>query len=97
MIAAIEGLIPDRRHSPSGNQAVTTPSNPQIDDSGWRPEDQPAAAEQPVPGQLNPFVNPQPPNRATLPATNLFDVALDAINSANAPYSSKPNGFAQSR
>jgi hypothetical protein len=105
MIAAIEGLIPDRRHSPSGKQAVTTPRNAQIDDSGWRPEDQPAAAGQPVPepppaqnaDQFNPFVIPEPQNRATLPAADFFDVALEAINSANSPYSAKPNGFAQSR
>ncbi len=46
MIAAIEGLIPDRRHSPSGTQAVATTRNAPIDDSAWRSEDQPAAAGQ---------------------------------------------------
>src|SRR5436305_10333810 len=39
MIAAIEGLIPDRRLSPSAASR-----NAQIEDSGWRPEDQPASA-----------------------------------------------------
>jgi hypothetical protein len=53
MISAIEGFIPsatknDRRLSPSATQPVTTPRNAQIDDSGWRPKDQPAAAEQPA-------------------------------------------------
>ncbi len=53
MISAIEGFIPsatknDRRLSPSGTQPVATPGNAQIDDSGWRPKDQPAAAEQPA-------------------------------------------------
>ncbi len=104
MIAAIEGLIPDRRLSPS-----VTSRNAQIDGSGWPPEDQPAsaptkpvAARVPEPplapnaGQLNPFVIPQSLNRVPA-ATDFFGVALDAINSANSPYSGKPNGFAQSR
>ena len=46
MIVAIEGFIPsrmnDRRVSPSTTQPVATPRNAQIDDSGWRPKDQPA-------------------------------------------------------
>jgi hypothetical protein len=125
MISAIEGFIPsltknDRRLSPSATQPVATPRNAQIDDSGWRPKDQPAAAEQPadppasapaepvaprIPqpplahdaGQLNPFVIPQPRNRVPAPTTSFFNVALDAINSANLPYSAKLNGFAHSR
>jgi hypothetical protein len=53
MISAIEGFIPsatknDRRLSPSATQPVATPRNVQIDDSAWRPKDQPAAAEQPA-------------------------------------------------
>jgi hypothetical protein len=48
MISAIEGFIPGRRLSPSATQPVATPRNVQIDDSGWRPKDQPAAAEQPA-------------------------------------------------
>jgi hypothetical protein len=53
MISAIEGFIPsatknDRRLSPSATQPVTTPCTAQIDDSRWRPKDQPAAAEQPA-------------------------------------------------
>jgi hypothetical protein len=54
MIVAIEGFIPsstknDRRLSPSATtQPVATPRNAQIDDSGWRPKDEPAAAEQPA-------------------------------------------------
>jgi hypothetical protein len=118
MISAIEGFIPsrmnDRRHSPSATQPVATPHNAQIDDSGWRPRDQPAAAEQPADppasdrtapaaprvrdaGQLNPFVIPQPRNQVPAPTTNFFDVALNAINSANLPYSAKLSGFAHSR
>jgi len=124
MISAIEGFIPsrmnDRRVSPSTTQPVATPRNAQIDDSGGRPKDQPAAAEQPadppasapaepvaprVPeprvahdaGQLNPFVIPQPRNRVPAPTTSFFDVALDAINSVNLPYSAKLSEFAHSR
>ena len=124
MIVAIEGFIPsgtknDRRLSPSATQPVATPRNAQIDDSGWRPRDQPAAAEQPadppvsapaepvaprVPqpplahdaGQLNPFVIPQPRNQVPAPTTSFFNVALDAINSANLPYSAKLSQFAHS-
>ncbi len=48
MIAAIEGFIPDRRLAPSAAQPLPTPRNAQIDDSGWRPKDQPAAAGQPA-------------------------------------------------
>ena len=126
MISAIEGFIPsstknDRRLSPSATtQPVATPRDAQIDDSGWRPRDQPAAAEQPadprasartepvaprVPepplahdaGQLNPFVIPQPRNRVPAPTVNFFDVALNAVNSANLPYSAKLSEFAHSR
>ena len=64
MISAIEGLIPDRRLSPSATQPAATPRNAQIDDSGWRPKDQPAAAEQPAdPPASAPTepVAPQPP------------------------------------
>ena len=53
MISAIEGFIPsatknDRRLFPSTMQPVATPRKAQIDDSGWRPKDQPAVAEQPA-------------------------------------------------
>ena len=67
MISAIEGFIPDRRLSPSATQPVATPRNAQIDDSGWRPTDQPAAAEQPAdppasaPAELVAPRVPQPP------------------------------------
>ena len=68
MISAIEGFIPsatknDRRLSPSATQPVATPGNAQIDDSGWRPKDQPAAAEQPPsPGRARRA--PRPPASA---------------------------------
>jgi hypothetical protein len=47
MIVAIEGLVPDRRLSPSRTQPAAKPLNPQIYDSERRRNDQPAAAEQP--------------------------------------------------
>ncbi|HEY3930184.1 MAG TPA: hypothetical protein VGL89_17560 [Candidatus Koribacter sp.] len=63
MIAAIEGFIPDRRLSPSATQPVATPRNAQIDDSGWRPKDQPAAADPPASAPNEPVAPrvPQPP------------------------------------
>jgi hypothetical protein len=106
MIVAIEGFIPDRRLSSSAKQPVATPRNAQIDDSAWRPKDQPPATEQPrVPepplghstGQLNPFVIPQPRNQVPAPTASLFDVALHAINSVKLPYSAKLSEFAHSR
>ena len=63
MISAIEGFIPDRRLSPSAAQPVATPHNAQIDDSGWRPKDQPAAAEQ------RPIPLPQPRPNPSRPAS----------------------------
>jgi hypothetical protein len=40
MIVAIEGLIPDRRLSPSGTQPAAPPINAEIYESEWRPEQQ---------------------------------------------------------
>jgi hypothetical protein len=40
MIVAIEGLIPDRRHSPSGTQPAAPPVEPDIYASKWRREQQ---------------------------------------------------------
>jgi hypothetical protein len=97
MIVAIEGFIPsatknDRRLSASATQPVATPRNAQIDDSAWRPKDQPPAT-----GQLNPFVIPQPRNQVPAPTASLFDVALHAVNSVKLPYSAKLSEFAHSR
>jgi hypothetical protein len=104
------GTKNDRRLSPSAAQPVATPRNAQTGDSGWRPKDQPASAPaEPVAprvpqpplardaGQLNPFVIPQPRNRVPAPTTSFFDIALDAINSVNLPYSAKLSQFAHSR
>ena len=64
MISAIEGFIPGRRLSPSATQPVATPRNVQIDDSGWRPKEQPAAALNPL--LLGGAKTPQTPtNRGT--------------------------------
>jgi len=48
-------------------------------------------------GQLNPFVIPQPRNRVPAPTTSFFEVALEAINSVNLPYSAKLSEYAHSR
>jgi hypothetical protein len=48
-------------------------------------------------GQLNPFVIPQPRNRVPAPTTSIFNVALNAINSVQLPYSAKLSEFAHSR
>jgi hypothetical protein len=86
MIVAIEGLIPpktmnDRRPTPSVAQPVaSSPTEPVV----------PRIPEPPLghhAGQVNPFVIPQPLNRVPAPTTSFFDVALDAINSVNQPYS----------
>jgi hypothetical protein len=47
MIVAIEGLIPDRRLSPSGTQPAAPPVEPQIYSSEWlrKPQHQPAGDE----------------------------------------------------
>jgi hypothetical protein len=99
----------DRRLSPSVTQPVATPLHTQIDNSEGRRKDQPAAASQPVAphipesplarnvDQFNPFVTSQPLNRPRATTTNLFDLALETINSANLPYSANLNYGAQSR
>jgi len=46
MIVAIEGLIPDRRLSPSGTQPMAPPVTAQIYSSEWRRQHQ-AAGEEP--------------------------------------------------
>jgi len=49
MIVAIEGLIPDRRLSPSGTQPAAPPINAQIYESEWlRKQQHQAAGEEPV-------------------------------------------------
>jgi hypothetical protein len=90
MIVAIEGLIPsgtkkDRRPSPSaGTQPAPPPQGPE-------PTPEPAA--KPVngtssfnlhrnqPGPLNPFINPESPNRVPATTDYDFDAILDNANS----------------
>jgi hypothetical protein len=52
MIVAIEGLIPDRRSSPSGKQPAASPVKPPINTSAWRSEQQhqPVGEETGYPG-----------------------------------------------
>ena len=47
MIAAIEGLIPDRRRSPSGMQPAAPPVKPQIYPAEWLRKQKQAAGEEP--------------------------------------------------
>jgi hypothetical protein len=101
MISAIEGFIPGRRLSPSATQPIAADEQP-ADPRASAPAasvapriPQPPLAHDAA--QLNPFVIPQPRNPMLAPTTNFFDVALDAINSANLPYSAKLNGYAHSR
>ncbi len=94
MIAAIEGFIPDRRHASSGKQPVAAPRNPQIDDSGWRPEEQPAAAEQPADppasGPIKPVAPrvPEPPLAHNAGQFNPFvkSQPLDRVPAPNASF-----------
>ena len=67
MIAAIEGLIPDRRLSPSGTKPVAQPIIADIYQSEWlrNPQGKPVGEE---PG--DPVAGPEP-HRAPEPATNL--------------------------
>jgi hypothetical protein len=102
----------DRRLPSTVTQPVAMPLNAQFDNSEGRRKDQPdgaAAPPQPVApripesplarnaDQFNPFVISQPLNRPPAATTNLFDLALETINSVNLPYSANLNSFAQSR
>ncbi len=59
MIVAIEGLIPDRRLSPSGTQPAASPVNAQIYSSQWRRQQPQAAGEEP--GDPVVATEPEPP------------------------------------
>jgi hypothetical protein len=67
MIVAIEGLIPDRRLSPSGTQPAAPPVEPDIYASKWRRE----------PSVANPFINPEKLNRVPEATDCVFDAVLD--------------------
>jgi hypothetical protein len=85
MIIAIEGLIPDRRVSPSATQTAA----PRI----LEPEPTPGPAPKPANGQpfssldrnqppvANPFINPEKPNGVPSAAGGIFDAILDRGNS----------------
>jgi hypothetical protein len=80
MIVAIEGLIPDRRFSPSGTQPAAPPVEPDIYASKWRRKQQHQPAdEEPgdavAPDETQPAApqvpDPEPaPNPAPTPATD---------------------------
>ena len=83
MIVAIEGLIPDRRLSPSAPQSAAPPAEPQMYVSAWRREqqhqaegeEQPADAVTAVEAQpgAQPAPKPEPPPKPTndAPSPNL--------------------------
>ena len=85
MIIAIEGLIPDRRVSPSATQSAA----PRI----LEPEPTPDPAPKPANGQsfssldrnqppvVNPFINPEKLNRVPGATSGIFDAILDRGNS----------------
>jgi hypothetical protein len=85
MIIAIEGLIPDRRVSPSATQ----PAAPRI----LEPEPTPEPASKPANGQsfssldpnqpsvANPFINPDKLNRVPGTTGGIFDAIVDRGNS----------------
>jgi hypothetical protein len=88
MIVAIEGLIPDRRSSPSGTQPAAQPIQADIYPSAWRHEQQhqpagdelgdPVAATEAQPAapqvpDLEPAPNPAPTPANDAPADRIFD------------------------
>jgi hypothetical protein len=91
MIIAIEGLVPDRRVSPSAAQ----PATPRIPD----PEPTPGPAPKPANGQsfssldrnqspvANPFINPEKPNPLVGATSGIFDAILDRGNSLRLSFS----------
>jgi hypothetical protein len=71
MIVAIEGMIPDRRSSPSATQPAALPVEPVISPAAPSfPNFDPNEA-----GVFNPFVNPQ--KRAPAATGSVFDAVLD--------------------
>jgi hypothetical protein len=98
MIVAIEGLIPDRRLSPSGTQhaappiqADSYPAAPPEPQPASEPASKPANGtsslnlDQNQPSVVNPFINPE---RLIPAATNyVFDTVLDRPNSVKLSFS----------
>jgi hypothetical protein len=82
------------KDQPVAEQLAHPPASAPADPVAPRVPQPPLAHEA---GQLNPFVFPQPRNRVPAPTTSIFDVALNAINSVQLPYSAKLSEFAHSR
>ena len=68
MIAAIEGLIPDRRRSPSGMQPAAPPVKPQIYQAEWLRKQKQAAGEEPGDPVAAAEAQPDAPHVAHEPA-----------------------------
>ena len=81
MIVAIEGLIPDRRLSPSGTQPTAPPVSAQIYSAGWRREQrhQPVGEEptDPVAATKTRPAAPHVPEPAPKPANDTSSPSLD--------------------
>jgi hypothetical protein len=89
MIAAIEGLIPDRRFSPSETQPTAPPVDAQFYTSQWRRKEQDQAAGEepgdPVAGTKTTPAAPQVPHPEPAPEPRLEPAA------ARANHTSSPN------
>ena len=96
MIVAIEGLIPDRRLS-STAQPVAPPSKAQpLSPHAPHAEPPPPlhrTAEPKPPSVANPFINPQPANRASAAAGSIYDAVLQAANSPDLSFSAQKPPF----
>jgi hypothetical protein len=89
MIVAIEGLIPDRRLSPSATQPAAPPVKAQIYNSAWNREQQhqPVSKQpgDPVAGTKTPPAAPQVPHPKPIP-----EPAPELANDASSPSLANP-------
>ena len=91
MIAAIEGLIPDRRSSRSAKQ----PATPHLPEPKPTPKPAPKPANETSPLNLdrnpinvaNPFIDPGKPNWVPAATDYVFDAVLDSPNSLKLSFS----------
>ena len=86
MIIAIEGLIPDRRSSPSGTQPAAPPIKAPIYEAEWLRKQQPASDDpgDPVAGTKTPSAAPQVPHPEPAPEPTP-DLAPELANHTSSP------------
>ena len=87
MIVAIEGLIPDRRVSPSQPQPTATPVKAEAKQVA-QPQPTPSVQWN-YPSVANPFIVPQEKTRVPDTIGSIFDAALDTTMSLRMPFSKK--------